>query len=322
MNQPRLFHQSPPLSVATIPARPPYLLIVDDDRIMLTMLMHMLTEYGYEVKTARSGEEALVFLAEDASFDAVILDREMPGMSGLEVVAKMKSHSLMTHIPIIMLTGSGQPEQIQQGIDAGVFYYLVKPVTDTLLQSVASSAVQERRKKQALITELVRHDTALAAMRSCQLSVRTLQEAEDSACFLASCFPQPDRVVDGLLELLVNAVEHGNLGIRYEDKTVLLAENRWYDEIAQRLTMEENAGKFVDIIYQKKNDGWFVQITDQGQGFDWRRYWQVDPARATASHGRGIARARLMAFDRLAYNEAGNQVTVMVKAGGKEQFSW
>lgn len=312
-----------PLSNGAIPMRPPSLLVVDDDRTALTMLTTLLQGFQYHVTTARSGEEALTLLQKDVqAFDAVILDREMPGMSGLDVVAQMKAHSLLAGLPIIMLTGSGNSEQIQEGIDAGVFYYLVKPVADTLLKSVVASAVQERKQKHALMTELIRHDAALKVMRTCQLAVRSISEAEDSACFLASCFPQPERVVAGLLELLVNAVEHGNLGISYEEKSLLLSENRWEKEISRRLLEAEYADLFVDVIYQKKPDGWCVQITDQGKGFDWRKYWKIDPARATASHGRGIARARLMAFDKLAYNDAGNQVTVMVSTAPKKTLEW
>lgn len=312
-----------PLSNAAIPARPPALLVVDDDRTALSLLTTLLQGFQYHVITARSGEEALSLLQQDVhAFDAVILDREMPGLNGLEVVAQMKAHSLLAGLPIIMLTGSGNTEQIQEGIDAGVYYYLVKPVADTLLKSVVGSAVQERKQKHALITELIRHDAVLKVMRTCQLAVRTIAEAEDTACFLASCFPQPERVVSGLLELLVNAVEHGNLGITYEEKSLLLSEGRWEKEISQRLQQPEYEDLSVDVIFQKKDDGWCVQITDKGKGFDWRKYWQVDPARATASHGRGIARARLMAFDKLAYNDAGNQVTVMVSTAPKKTLEW
>lgn len=313
------------VSSSNMPLQAPRLLLVDDDRVMRVILREALQHHGYDVHMVKDGEEALQVLGNNPSrIDAVVLDREMPGMNGLQVVAKMKSDPQLAAIPIIMLTGTGDAEKIQEGIDAGVYYYLVKPAENKVLRSVIESALRERRQKTALISELNRHGAALKAMKNCQIAVRTLREAEDTACFLASCFPDPERVVAGLMELLVNSVEHGNLGVSYEEKHRLLAENIWREELDKMVELPENKNKFVDVVYQHKEEGYLVQITDMGSGFDWKRYWHINPARATASHGRGIARARLMAFDRLAYNDKGNSVTIMVSANpiSLEGYPW
>jgi response regulator RpfG family c-di-GMP phosphodiesterase len=302
-----------PASSSHQPAHVPTLLVVDDDRVTRIMLQEMLEQQGYNVFAMERGAEALDFLVRHAArTDAVVLDREMPDMPGLVMVEKMKADPQLSGIPVIMLTGTGDSARIQEGIDAGVFYYLVKPVEMSLINTVIASALRERSQKLALIAELSQFGAALKAMQSCHISVKTLREAEDAACLLASCFPDPERVVSGLMELAVNAVEHGNLGISYEAKHALLEENRWREEIERRAALPENQGKTAEITYQHKDGNHLVRIADAGAGFDWKRYWHVNPARASASHGRGIARARLMAFDRMAYNEAGNQVTVAV----------
>lgn len=312
------------LSASNVPVHAPNLLLVDDDRIMRIVLREALRNHGYNVSAAENAEEALGILQENgASIDAIVLDREMPGMNGLQLVAKMKEDPRLSTIPIIMLTGSGEAHKIQEGIDAGVYYYLVKPCDNTLLRSVIESALREGRHRQALSSELNRHNAALKAMKHCQITVRTLSEAEDTACFLAACFPDPERVVTGLMELLVNAVEHGNLGITYEDKHRLLAAGDWHRELDRRAQLPEYKDMAVDVVYQHKDEGFLVQITDMGRGFDWKRYWHINPSRATASHGRGIARARLMAFDRMAYNDKGNSVTVMVTPGTQHAgYAW
>lgn len=303
------------IPVETKPASRTTILAVDDDRISMTILEQALEVFGYTVITARSGAEALTILDDRGiAIDAVILDREMPGMSGMDVVARMKATPMLATIPIIMLTGSGGASQIQEGIDAGVYYYLVKPANGPLLSSVIGAALRESRQLQELSHELTRHDAAAKAIQNCRITVRTLDEVQDTARLLATCFPNPERVVVGLMELITNAVEHGNLGLGFEEKGRLIESGQWRHEINRRLSMPAFKDLSVDVVYQHKEEGWLVQITDQGSGFDWRRYWHIDPARATAGHGRGIARARIGAFDRLAYNETGNQVTAMVEA--------
>lgn len=312
-----------PLSLSSVPARKPCVLAVDDDRVMLSMLEQSLKGFGYNVQTAASGNQALpMLLTARDTIDAIILDQEMPGLGGLQVVAQMKADPSLSSIPVIMLTGNGAQETIRAGIDAGVFYYMVKPANDELIKSVVASAVRERQQKRLIAAQMVRYDVAFKTASTMQFSVRTLSEAENVSCLLASCFPKPERVVTGLMDLLVNAVEHGNLAITYEEKTRLLAEGTWQDEIARRLTMPDYADRKTDVIYQRKAEGWFVQITDQGQGFDWKRYWHINPSQATSSHGRGIARAKLLSFDRLIYNEVGNQVKAVVLPSSSETFTW
>jgi len=112
----------------------------------------------------------------------------------------------------------------------------------------------------------------------------------------------------GLIELTVNAVEHGNLEIGYEAKTKLLKNGELTQEIERRMADKKYAGRVVELVVVRKNGGVYARITDQGPGFDWRSYVSIDPARASDSHGRGIAQANAVAFDKLSYNESGNQV--------------
>jgi anti-sigma regulatory factor (Ser/Thr protein kinase) len=149
-------------------------------------------------------------------------------------------------------------------------------------------------------------------------SCRTLEEAESLSSFLANCFPDSDRALTGISELLVNGVEHGNLGISYDDKTRLMDENIWREEVERRLQLPEYADKKLTVIFEKKDDTYYLQVTDQGDGFNWKSFLEFDPSRASHNHGRGIAMANMIAFDRLVYNEKGNQVTAIMRARDEE----
>lgn len=295
------------------------LLLVDDNATTLRLLEQILTKEGYRTVTAVNGIEAMRTLHDRAhDFDAIILDRMMPELDGIEVTRRMLADPVLKYIPIVMQTAADKPEEISEGIKAGVFYYLTKPVERKTLVSVVASAVKERTQGRVLRTEMQRYRMGFSLINLLKASFRTLEEAESLASFLANLFPDPDRALNGTAEILVNAVEHGNLRTTYDDKTELMDTNAWREEVTRRLEMSEHKDKYVTVIFEKKNDTCYLQVTDQGKGFAWKSFLQFDPSRASHNHGRGIAMANMIAFDRLVYNEQGNQVTAVMNPPAKE----
>jgi anti-sigma regulatory factor (Ser/Thr protein kinase) len=124
--------------------------------------------------------------------------------------------------------------------------------------------------------------------------------------------PDPDKASSGLMELLLNAVEHGNLGITYDEKKQLMYEDRWEHELRRRLTLPEYANRVATVAFERKADSLEFRITDQGNGFDWARYLELEPGRSLDPNGRGIAMARRFSFSRIEYLGSGNVVTASV----------
>jgi CheY-like chemotaxis protein/anti-sigma regulatory factor (Ser/Thr protein kinase) len=287
--------------------------VVEDNPAALHLVATILEKEQYAVTRAVNGLEAMQILEEQpAGFDVILLDRMMPVMDGMEVTRKIQADNRLRFIPIIMLTAADKPEEISEGIKAGVFYYLTKPIERKTLLSIISSAVKEVKHRKALQTEMRRHRMSFGLIQVLKGSYRTLDEAESMSSFLANCFPDPERALTGVSELLINAVEHGNMGINYDDKTELMDRNDWRQEVERRLEAPEYRDRQVTVIFERKNDTYYLQITDQGEGFNWKGYMKFDPSRATHNHGRGIAMANMIAFDRLLYNEQGNQVTAIM----------
>jgi anti-sigma regulatory factor (Ser/Thr protein kinase) len=161
-----------------------------------------------------------------------------------------------------------------------------------------------------------RRKTSLGLLEAARFRCRTLEEAAALASFVAEAFPDPARAAKGLAELLCNAIEHGSLEIGYELKGVLLAQNAWRAEVDRRLSIEPYASRSVELVFTRKNGGSCVVITDEGPGFDWKRYLAVSPARASDRHGRGIAHVRARCFDTLSYNAKGDRVVAFTRGGG------
>lgn len=115
----------------------------------------------------------------------------------------------------------------------------------------------------------------------------------------------------GVYELLVNAIEHGNLGITYEMKKKWLDEDI-YDQEFQRLT-KENQDKKVLLSVLIEDDTLVATITDEGKGFDMKKQVEKQSEdNILRESGRGLIIVKHF-FEVLVYNEIGNQVTIVKK---------
>lgn len=112
------------------------ILIVDDDIVSLKLAGMILEKAGYEIHSAKSGLDALAFLRRQ-SVDLILLDIEMPIMSGLKTLEKIRADRNLTGIPVIMLTSSNDRETIIDACRLEITDYVVKPfVPANLLERV------------------------------------------------------------------------------------------------------------------------------------------------------------------------------------------
>ncbi|MCI9221201.1 MAG: response regulator [Lachnospiraceae bacterium] len=110
------------------------ILVVDDDKMNLRRTRLILEKY-YDILTAESGQEALDMIY-DEEIDLILLDIEMPGMSGIETFQRMKERGL--DIPVIYLTASGYEEDVMNAIRLGAVNYLKKPfLPQDLMERIA-----------------------------------------------------------------------------------------------------------------------------------------------------------------------------------------
>jgi len=104
----------------------PYVLVVEDEDALATLLHYNLDKEGYVVGVAGDGEEALTMASERAP-DLVILDWMLPKVSGIEVCRRLRGRSETRNVPIIMLTARGEESDRIRGLDTGADDYVVKP---------------------------------------------------------------------------------------------------------------------------------------------------------------------------------------------------
>ena len=122
----------------TVSAR---LLWVDDEIDMLKPHILFLEKKGYEVVTASNGPDA-IDLCRDQSFDLVLLDENMPGLSGLETLMRLKD--LVPNVPVVMVTKNEEEDIMDQAIGSKIADYLIKPVNPKQILLTLKKNIHQR----------------------------------------------------------------------------------------------------------------------------------------------------------------------------------
>lgn len=290
------------------------ILIVDDDEFIRSLTQNALEKIGYVIECAKDGREAWTKIdRKPGRYDLILLDKQMPRMDGIALLKRIKSDTRLSELPVILLTNDDKPEDIIEGLAAGACYYLIKPTTKDVLKLVIQNVLEDCRVKRKLSAKIGKQVNTLRLLSHAEFHFKTMSEAKDLALFLADASLNPARTINGYAELLINAVEHGNLCIDYATKGQLMQEDRWLSEIEDRLKNPLYTDKTVHVLMEKTNTHCRVTITDQGDGFDWNPYIDLSPERAFDLHGRGIAMSKALSFDTLEYIGKGNCVITTVQ---------
>ncbi len=288
------------------------ILVVEDDVLMRSVIERMLKLAAYNVLTAGDGRQAQSHLRSSGKkISAILLDWRMPEMSGMEFLRWIKRERDFEHIPVIMETSMILPEHVKQGNDAGAFYYLTKPIEEKVMRSIVQAAVADLRQKESLLEKIRKGDKAFAQLVDGTFRFRTPEEGEFLAVSIANSSPDPEKAIF-ISELLSNAIEHGNLGITYDEKTALIENDTLNHEVRRRLSLPEYAGKHVTLRLLRSKDALRIVIKDEGKGFEFRKYLKLDETRVFHNHGRGIALTG--EYLKLEYQGNGSEVIVTIPA--------
>jgi len=295
--------------------RTPCILVVDDNEMQLSLIQHHLKALSqpYTIETASDGNTAWELLYKNSRrYDIVLLDRNMPGLHGIEVLTRMRKHYVLKDIPVILQTALTNPDEIIEGMSAGAYYYLTKPFTKELMLTIVRAALDDRNRYHLLHDALQKQNKSIKHLKQAMFEFKTIDEANNIAILLAKTCDNSNDIVNGLSELLVNAIEHGNLDLSYDEKSLLHEHGNWKSELDRRQNLPDYKNRVAQIEITRTSELVRFKITDQGNGFDWQPFMDFDAERMMDSHGRGIAVANKLCFSKVEYQGKGNIVSATV----------
>jgi len=150
----------------------------------------------------------------------------------------------------------------------------------------------------------------LGLLQNKTYNFRTPQDALGVTKSLMQDFPELSDAEIAIWELMSNAVEHGILGISFEEKSALLDEDGVENEISKRLCADQYKNRSAFIEVKEFSDEYVLFVCDDGDGFDWKKFLDKKLVDVTGLHGRGIPISNSIS-KALTYIGNGNKVVVV-----------
>ena len=284
-------------------------LVIDDSEDVRHQLATFLRHRGYHVLIAKDGIEGLQAFR-SARSNVIFVDLRMPRMDGVEFLREALLIDPEAHV--IVITAYGNEEKILHALRLGAANFFKKPLdfqeVNEALSSLESSILASEGH-QFDHTFLVEEGMKLEIPNDLNAVSPVVNRITASLKYVFD--GQTVHGVQGaLIEMIVNAIEHGNLGISYEEKTNALEEDRLNELILEKSGQPELARRRVHINYTLTQEKVLYEIEDEGDGFDIHDLPDPgEPENLWLGHGRGILMTRAL-MDEVHYSEKGNVVSL------------
>ena len=292
------------------------MLVIDDDLAVLNMVGDALAEHGMRVHLFSEGCGAMALLekGEEPVMDLVLSDINMDGMDGFEVIHQVKA--INPRLPVVLMTGQASLDYAIRAMRMGASNLFQKPLSiRELVNSVFHlvSVHRELRMAEAGLRGLVK-ETRHFSFRSDELDIPSMvMHLTDRMIPLG--FAQPsnlDVIAMAYHEALVNALEHGNLGMDSSLKGDFITGQDAYAALLQsRLEEPDFAARRVDVHVAITPERYEVDIIDDGPGFDFRSLAGMSDGTLAKQCGRGLAMIR-MVMDEVSHNDKGNRIRLVL----------
>ncbi len=218
-------------------------LLVEDEKSIVTLIKYNLEKEGFKVFCAETGEEALKIIKEK-TLDVVILDWMLPDVSGIEVCRQIKKDKKLKNIPVLILTAKGEPDDKIKGLEVGADDYVTKPFNNKELLLRIKSLI--KRSKPSLLEET-------ATFKNLKINRITKKVFRDNIeiklgpieyKLIDFFIKSPQRVYSR--EQLLNNVWGDNINV----------ESRTVDVHIRRLRKAINFGNKIDLIRTVRSSGY------------------------------------------------------------------
>ncbi len=247
--------------------------------------------------------------------DLILLDIQMPKMDGITALSEIREFD--PHVSVVIISAANDKEMVEEALELGAVNFLQKPLIPDEIEFVLDRvyrAIEEDADVVEMLASVERRVTELSIPNDQAMLSKIVAYLGRE---LQNNYPTYEIPVTeiklALYEALANALEHGNLGISFDEKTKAMAEPGGVGAlIQQRMQDEELAKREIHVSVEYGHGSVEFRVRDEGRGFDHQKARVQPLADTTALHGRGITLMQHY-MDDVSWNESGTEVRMRLK---------
>lgn len=290
------------------------ILVVDDSIAIVNSLQAILGVSGYQVETAYNGSDALRKIHQN-NYDLVICDIEMPGISGLEFLSRVRE-DFDDNLDVILMTGYLEHDYFIEAIRLGASDFIRKPIdTKQMINSIRELLFRKRSRDD--VSDFYCHlDKASFSFDISAEHFSKFTISKIFSSYLRQYFKIDPMVLNELLicvdEMVYNAYIHGTLELSIEERA--LTQEELHLVIDEKLQDPKIAKCKMHLVFEIDNEAQMIEIcvSDDGNGFDypsWINTVETEQILDIKEHGRGIAMLYHLS-DELHFENSGKSVKI------------
>ncbi len=290
------------------------ILVVDDSIAIVNSLQAILGVSGYQVETAYNGSDALRKIHQN-NYDLVICDIEMPGLSGLEFLSRVRE-DFDDNLDVILMTGYLEHDYFIEAIRLGASDFIRKPIdTKQMINSIRELLFRKRGRND--VSEFYCHlDKASFSFDISAGNFSKFTISKIFSSYLRQYFKIEPMVLNELLvcvdEMVYNAYIHGTLELTVQERALM--QDKLHQIITEKLKEPRIAARKMHLTFEVDNENQMIEISvsDDGNGFDylsWIKTVQTEQILDIKEHGRGIAMLFHLS-DELSFENDGRSVKI------------
>ncbi len=295
------------------------ILIVEDDNFSREYLQNLLRLERYEFYSAKNGMEGLEIFEKERP-DLILSDIQMPIMDGLELLEAVRGQKSDTIF--IVVTAFGSEEYAIKALRLGANNYLKKPIIRADLVALLKKykfTIESKQLTSKKYGKVIRREFSVIFPSTMNLIQQFVDQLVSEVEHLFQDSEQTN-IELGLVELITNSIEHGNMEISYSEKSKSLQDNTLHILYEAKQHDPVISNRVVTVNFKMDSEGCEWTISDEGKGFDWQNVPNpVKGDNILELHGRGIFICRFL-FDSIEYFGKGNQVRVKKLFTNEQEF--
>ncbi len=291
------------------------ILLIDDDKEILDYLKEYFELNNYNTYIAETGYKG-IDLYKKKEIDIVITDLILPDIDGVEVIKIIKEINKDTFI--FAITGTTDKKLIKEVMEKGASDLIRKPFSikklKYLFKKVENYYLSFKKRD---ISSFIQWDKKHIRINNDITIVTKVVDYIFENCVIN--YKNEIFLKIALQEIIINAIEHGNLKISHEDKKNLILNDTYLEFVINRANDKKYKNTYVDIYVFSNNDYLKIIVKDMGDGFDYTSIPDPeDPDNFFKEFGRGIFIAK-NAFDKIEFNDIGNKVILYKFVDNKKE---